>query len=286
MDLNGDGHVDILSGSYSRMTQDMAGLFQVLWGTEDGGFRKPEALDGTDGEPLIIAPDGNNDVTDKICTRPTAVDLDGDGHLDIVSGNFSGTFYLFRGLGEGRFAPESELLRTANGPLTVPHHSDPFFVDWDGDGDLDMLSGSSSGGVFLIANTGSATGPRFAASTELIAAPRVDPSEVRLGDAHLTGPQTSTRVWADDIDGDGKLDLLVGDSVQLVFAAEGVEDDVALEQYAAWMERQSALFAEFPQDDDDDAWEAWNERQHQLEEERDEIVRLESTGFVWVYHQQ
>ena len=32
MDLDGDGHIDILSGSYSRMERSMAGLFQVLYG--------------------------------------------------------------------------------------------------------------------------------------------------------------------------------------------------------------------------------------------------------------
>ena len=36
MDLDGDGHLDILSGSYSRMDTDMAGLFQVLYGNPDG----------------------------------------------------------------------------------------------------------------------------------------------------------------------------------------------------------------------------------------------------------
>ena len=41
--------------------------------------------------------DGKENVTDKICTRPFAVDLNGDGKLDIVSGNFSGTFGFFAG---------------------------------------------------------------------------------------------------------------------------------------------------------------------------------------------
>ena len=51
MDIDGDGRRDILSGSYSRMTNDMAGLFQVLYGKTDGTFRKAEVLKGTDGEP-------------------------------------------------------------------------------------------------------------------------------------------------------------------------------------------------------------------------------------------
>ena len=54
MDLNGDGRLDILSGSYSRHDKDMAGLFQVLWGDANGSFRAAEVLTGTDGEPLII----------------------------------------------------------------------------------------------------------------------------------------------------------------------------------------------------------------------------------------
>ena len=50
MDLDGDGRHDILSGSYSRMEQDMAGLFQVLYGKGDGTFRPAEVLMGTDGK--------------------------------------------------------------------------------------------------------------------------------------------------------------------------------------------------------------------------------------------
>ena len=51
MDLDRDGRRDILSGSYSRMDKDMAGLFQVLHGKADGTFRRAEVLKGTDGEP-------------------------------------------------------------------------------------------------------------------------------------------------------------------------------------------------------------------------------------------
>jgi hypothetical protein len=45
VDLDRDGRRDILSGSYSRMTDDMAGLFQVLHGKPDGTFGKAEVLE-------------------------------------------------------------------------------------------------------------------------------------------------------------------------------------------------------------------------------------------------
>src|SRR5688500_13064614 len=130
------------------MGESMAGLFQVLWGEKGGGFKQAAVLNGTDKEPLIIPIKHKSEMTENICTRPTAVDWNGDGKLDLVVGNFAGSFYVFTGEGKGKFTPKPEPLTGVNGPLKIKgHHGDPFMVDWDGDGDLDMLSGSSEGGV-------------------------------------------------------------------------------------------------------------------------------------------
>ncbi len=48
-----------------------------------------------------------------------AVDWDGDNDLDLVVGNFSGTFYYFLGEGQGRFPPKPEQIMTDNGPLKI-----------------------------------------------------------------------------------------------------------------------------------------------------------------------
>jgi len=316
VDLDNDGNIDILSGSYSRMETDMAGLFQVLWGTAEGTFKPATALQGTDGEPLIIPADEQN-VTEKICTRPTAADLDGDGLLDLVVGTFSGTFYVFHGEGQGRFAPKPDLLRAGDSDLTVRGHGDPFLVDWDADGDLDLVSGSAAGGVFLARNEGSAKEPRFATMEELVAAPSMDRSKVVLGDAHIQGPQTATRVWCDDVNGDGKLDMLVGDTVSLMYPVEGLEEQEVLKQLEAWQAKQDELMQSYPAmpaelqgggaaaadkadkadetEADDDAADAtakwqeamneWQAKYSELYEQRAKIVREERTGFVWVYLQ-
>ena len=80
----------------------MAGLFQVLRGQSDGAFQKAQVLNGTDDQPLIIPVEEKNWI-ENICTRPFAIDWDGDGNLDLVVGNFSGTFYVFKGLGKMEF---------------------------------------------------------------------------------------------------------------------------------------------------------------------------------------
>src|SRR4028119_2305286 len=105
------------------MEQAMAGLFQVLYGKPDGSFRKAEVLKGTDGEPLIIPvkskPGEGDDWAKNICTRPFATDWDGDGHLDLVVGNFPGTFYLFEGQGKGPFQPVPDEIKAGEQPLEI-----------------------------------------------------------------------------------------------------------------------------------------------------------------------
>jgi hypothetical protein len=289
VDLDADGHRDILSGSYSRMETDMAGLFQVLYGKADGTFRRAEVLKGTDGEPLIIPTKDSEQLTEKICTRPFAVDWDGDGHLDLVVGNFTGTFYWFKGQGKGKFPPRPEPIKAGGSPLRIEGaHSDPFVIDWDGDGDLDVLSGSSNGGVQWAENrAGKGKAPNLRPFRTLIEPGTPIEHGQLLREDELTGPTHASRVWADDVNSDGKLDLLVGDSVTLISPTKGVSAEEFGKRFAEWQEAFKAASSAFSSAAGDAKAQAKaNEEYSKVYSRRAEFMHEDRTGFVWLYLQK
>jgi FG-GAP-like repeat len=286
VDLNNDGYRDILSGSYSRMGDSMAGLFQVLWGEKGGKFKPAAVLNGTDKEPLIIPIKSKSEQTENICTRPTAVDWNGDGKLDLVVGNFIGSFYLFKGEGNAKFNPKPEPVMTADGGrLQIKgHHGDPFMVDWDGDGDLDMVSGSSEGGVQWAENTGGKT-VTLKEFKPLIEPGRKFESGQLISQEELTEPSDSTRVWVDDVTGDGKLDILVGDNITLRSLAKGVTKEEYAAKREKWQKALSAASQALSKASDDEQ-QAARKRYSEIYQQKSEFMNEERTGYVWLYRRK
>jgi len=189
-DLLGKGRPDlvvgVLGGAYDPVRSSIANL-HLLEAGPDGQYRHRTA------QMLPMLDVGNESI-------PTLVDLDGDGDLDLLVANkiepearTTGRIYWYQNVGT-RTAPRLQMRGAL--PFAGKYHFAPAFGDLDGDGQLDMLLGSFGSSV---------------ARYRLEAGPA--PRFVLLDSAYVTITRGSnTTPTLGDVDGDGLLDLIIGEA--------------------------------------------------------------------------
>ena len=198
-DVDGDGLRDLLVG-------DFGGKFQYY--RNIGSEAAPQFDLGSD-----IAGGGRRRRSPDLLMhriQSQLVDFDDDGILDLISGSYDpGTFHLFRGLGLGQYAAVETILDKSGKPvLTKPDQQQTFesfgswiaTVDWDHDGDLDLLLGTFAGEFRVRLNEGTRAEPEYT-TDNLVVACADQPAKLPKGHA--------TPVVV-DWDGDGLWDILSG----------------------------------------------------------------------------
>jgi hypothetical protein len=97
--------------------------------------------------------------------------------------------------------------------LRVPGgaHANPVIADWDGDGLWDIITGSSDGGVYWYRNVGKRGRPAFAPPVALIPKHEGSGYGELLDAGQQPRPGIRSQIAVVDYDGDGKLDILLGD---------------------------------------------------------------------------
>ncbi len=211
-DYDGDGVTDLVIGAsdWSEYGWDDAYDSQGHWTAGPlHGFVywvKNSGADDTPvyGEAVQIMADGKP--VDMYGTpSPNLVDWDGDGDLDLICGSFLDTITYFENIGsptKPEFAA-GQLIEVDGRPLHLELEMlQVVVVDWDKDGDLDLIVGEEDGRVVFIENTGrSEKGtPRLKAPVYL----RQQADKVKCG--ALVTPDAA------DWDGDGDADLICGNT--------------------------------------------------------------------------
>jgi large repetitive protein len=212
-DWNNDGLFDVVVGSARGVV-----VYYPNVGTKTSPkFTYSKLVFTDDGKPLDVG----------ISSEPIVVDWDGDGVKDLLVGANGNRLLFFKNIGsnDNRSFVNRGFVSVDGSPISLPHepvpgskgvfhddyHPVPEVVDWDGDGDIDLLLGGYvTGMIFYFENTG-----RSADGTPTLKARGPLEADGKVLDVEWCAAPTVA-----DFDGDGDLDLISG---TLRYTKEGVD---------------------------------------------------------------
>lgn len=204
-DFDGDGDLDLLCGEFL----DGFTYFENTGTRRNPVYAVGRRLSGSDDRPLVMHVQ---------MITPTAIDWDRDGDLDLVTGDEDGRVAFLEHTGTIRaglpvfhqpvpFQQEADTLKF--GALSTP-----FVIDWDQDGDQDILCGNTAGNIAFFENLGMAEHgtPKWNAPL-LLQTTAGTPFRVMAGpNGSVQGPCEAkwgyTSLSAADWNGDGRPDIV------------------------------------------------------------------------------
>jgi|GEM_PF-2687138 len=184
VDLDNDGDYDLYVGTANGGSSPISSYYENTGNSTSPIFEKLAGL-----SPFNLMPVGAN-----LKFKPAFGDLDGDGDKDVVFGATNGFWYQ-ENIGTSASPNFGDLVSDT---FELPSYSvieelTPHLLDFDNDGDLDLITGRKAGNVFVYLNNGDKENPDFVTN------PRLLMREYKGRSAPAFG----------DIDNDGDLDMMV-----------------------------------------------------------------------------
>ena len=200
-DFDGDGDLDLICGEF---------LDGFTWYENTGTREKPVFAAG---RPLEN--DGGVIRMDLEMIVPVGVDWDSDGDMDLVVGEEDGRVSWLENTGRvSRQMPlfrDPVYFRQKEQFLKFGALATPFSVDWDGDGDEDLICGNTAGYIGFIENLGGRKMPRW--NQPVLLRTGVDPIRIMAGNnGSIQGPAEAkwgyTTLSVADWNNDGLKDII------------------------------------------------------------------------------
>jgi len=160
VDYENDGDIDIVvgRGDWGDYGWDNAFNKDGDWqnGPLHGYVFLIENVNDKYNKPVKIKA-GGKDIDVFGMPTPNFADFDNDGDLDLICGEFLDGFNYFENIGTREKPVYTDSKRLSNNGIEISMDLQmitPTSVDWDADGDIDLIVGDEDGRVAFIENTG------------------------------------------------------------------------------------------------------------------------------------